>query len=95
MVVTTQVSGRLLADDHAAAALLHARVSPAVWIVFWPLALLPLVSGLIHAVGVTAPPDRTLLFIAASVILMPISFRFSVQQRARRLAASTPRSRRA
>jgi YcxB-like protein len=89
VVTPIKLSGRLLADDHAAAALLHARVSPAVWVAFWPLATLLLVSGAIRAVGMTAPPDRTLLFVAAFVALLPVCRRLGVQQRARRLYAET------
>jgi len=84
-----RLSGTLLADDHAAAALLHARVSRVVWIAFWPLALLLLVSGILRAVGTTAPPDKTLLLIAAFVVLLPLGRHFGIQRHARQLFAET------
>lgn len=86
---TIRLTGRLLADDHAAAALLHSRVSPMVWVAFWPLAALLLVSGVLRAVGTTSPPSNTLLFIAVFVALIPLGRRFGVQQRARQLYAET------
>jgi len=88
-VETIRLSGHLLADDHAAAALLHSRVSPAVWVAFWPLATLLLVSAILRAVGTTSPPSNALLFIAVFVALIPLGRRFGVQRRARQLYAET------
>jgi YcxB-like protein len=88
-VETIRLSGHLLADDHAAAASLHVRVSRAVWFAFAPLATLLLASGILRAVGTTSPPDNALLFIAVFVVLMPIGRHLGIQRRARQLYAET------
>src|SRR5258708_32766163 len=81
--------GRILSDDHVAAALLHGRVSRVVWVAFWCLTSLLLVSGVVRAIGLSTSPNPTLFLIAASIALFPIGRKFGLQQRARRLYAET------
>jgi hypothetical protein len=88
-VETICLSGHLLADDHAAAASLHSRLSRAVWLAFAPLAILLLVSGILRAIGTTTAPDNTLLFIAVFVVLIPFGRHFGIRRRARQLYAET------
>lgn len=83
------VSGAVLSDDHVAAARLHHRTSLVVWIAFWTLAALLLVSGVIRAIGISTPPDPTLFLVAGCVALLPVGRRLGIQRRAERLFAET------
>jgi hypothetical protein len=83
------VSGTILSDDWVAAARLHHRTSRIVWLVFWPLVGLLLVSGVIRAIGITTVPDPTLFLVAAVVALLPLGRSFGIQRRAQRLFAET------
>jgi len=83
------VSGVVHSDDHVAAARLHHRTSPIVWFAFWPLAGLFLVSGVIRAIGISRPPDPTVLLLAVGFALLPLGRRLGIQRRAQRLFAET------
>jgi hypothetical protein len=84
-----RASGSILADDCVTATLLDRRVPVLVWAMFWILMSVVICSGIIQALGLTAPPDDRLLMWTGGLVFFPAGRNIALRVRAQRLWAET------